>query len=191
MMFHNCCRLRRLAVAGLFLAGPFVSLAHGDGGTLRISQKLEAYDVAVFTDPAPLRAGPVDVSVWAQETNSSRLADVQIMVTAKNNATQQLVRAPATREAATNKLLQAARFELPAAGIWQFDIEVLRRNDAEPSAEGETVSFTADVAERLPRWRELAGWIFWPVVPIGLFGTHLYLVGRAKRPAKPSADYSA
>ena len=177
----------RFGFACLVMLGVPPSFAIADGGTLQVSKSVSDYDIAVFTQPAPLRAGPVDVSVWVQQANTGRLADVQVALIATNRATQQVINAPATHEAATNKLLKSARFELPTSGQWQFEIEVRPQTN---SGRGEPtrITFAANVAARLPRWRELAGWIFWPIVPIGLFGAHLYLTGRARRTTSASGE---
>lgn len=173
-----------------FLLGPLATFAYADGGTLQVSQQLGDVQIAVFTDPAPLRAGAVDVSVWAQHAQSSQLADVEINVTAHNRTTRQELTARATREAATNKLLQAAKFELPSGGDWQFDIEVRPRETTDLTEPGR-VSFTAQVEPRLPRWRELAGWILWPIVPVVLFGAHVYLAERSKQTRRSATQTSA
>lgn len=164
----------------ILLPGLLTTFAYADGGTLQASQRLSEYHIAVFTDPAPLRAGSVDVSVWAQHAESGQLADVEIYVKALNQVTRQRLKVRATREAATNKLLQAAKFELPSGGDWQFDIEVRPRQSTLLTEPGQ-VSFNAQVGPRLPRWRELAGWILWPIAPVVLFGIHLWLAGKTKR----------
>ena len=43
------------------------SFLWADGGTVRLSEEQGRYRITVFTAPAPLRAGPVDVSVLVQE----------------------------------------------------------------------------------------------------------------------------
>ena len=187
MTHRTCVRAAylRLALASMLVVGPLTACVCADGGTLQVTQTIGDYDVAVFTDPAPLRAGPVDVSVWVQQASTNRLVDVEVTVTARNTVTQQVIRVQATREAATNKLLQAAPFEMSAGGTWQFTIEV-RPITASNHSDPVQIAFTAEVAPRLPPWRELAGWILWPVVPIGLFGAHLYLASRTKRGRVPS-----
>ena len=64
-----------VTVPGLF---PFPAIA--DGGALRLSVQKGSYQVAVFTSPTPLRAGPVDMreganaaSVGEQQVNTASL----------------------------------------------------------------------------------------------------------------------
>ena len=45
-------------------------LARADGGTLCLLERANGYQVAVFTSPTPLRAGPVDISVLVQDTST-------------------------------------------------------------------------------------------------------------------------
>jgi hypothetical protein len=152
-----------------------------DGGTLRASQQRGPYQIAVFTDPTSLRVGAVDVSVWVQDSELGQLQeDCEIVVDATHSANHRTITAVATQELATNKLMRAAQLEIPSPGTWRFDVKV-RRKDSKATLPPVTVSFDTYVSERLPRWRELAGWIFWPVVPIGLFGMHLALSMRSNR----------
>ena len=43
------------------------SVARADGGVVRLRQRAGGYQIAVFTSPTPIRAGPVDVSVLVQD----------------------------------------------------------------------------------------------------------------------------
>src|SRR5437868_5841580 len=44
-----------------------LSAARADGGMIRLSEQNGKYRITVFTSPAPLRAGPVDISVLVQD----------------------------------------------------------------------------------------------------------------------------
>src|SRR6516165_4132235 len=80
--------------------------ARGDGGAVRLSQQAGPYRVTVFTAPTPLRAGPVDVSVFVQDgTGGGALPDATVRVTLTRGG--ETLEAQATHEAATNKLFQA------------------------------------------------------------------------------------
>jgi hypothetical protein len=81
---------------------------------------------------------------------------------------------PATREAATNKLLHAAQFDLPEPGRWQLQVQV-------EGVHGPAVlDGELEAAAPLPPWRELWPWIGWPALAIALFGIHQVL---ARRPS--------
>lgn len=170
-----------IRATALLLACFYSAQAWADGGLLRLSETVGSYRIAAFTDPTPLRAGNVDLSVWVQAIDSPALLEpAAIRIVAKQVDRRLQIAASATREAATNKLLQAAQLELPAAGVWRFEITI--RQSALPNAEPMVIAFDAEVAEPLPRWRELATWIFWPFIPIGLFGLHIGLSARRGRP---------
>src|SRR4029077_14949184 len=86
---------------------------------------------------------------------------------------------PATQEAATNKLLHAAQFEIPVPGRWELEVRV------EGSQGTAVVGCELEAAEPLPRWRELWLWIGWPALAIALFGIHQVLSRRRAGKATP------
>ena len=45
---------------------------HADGGAILARQTINGLGLTVFASPAPLRAGPVDVSVLVQEGEKTR-----------------------------------------------------------------------------------------------------------------------
>jgi hypothetical protein len=149
--------------------------AHGDGGAVRLSQQAGPYRVTVFTAPTPLRAGPVDVSVFVQDGAGEALPDVTVRITlTPAGRPGRSLEALATREAATNKLFQAATFDLPAPGRWQVVVAVEGpRGPARCACE-------VEVEAPPPRWVELWPWFAWPVVPVVLFVLHQVL-GRKGR----------
>jgi hypothetical protein len=142
--------------AALLLATP----AQADLGTLRISEEQAGERVTVFTSPAPLRAGPVEVKVLVQQGNRT-VTDAAVRVTARRGDRQ--IRASA--EPALP--FQAAILELDQAGSWHFEVEVAGATRA---------GFTAEAAEPAPSWQALAPWIVWPMVPVLLFLAHQWLV---------------
>jgi hypothetical protein len=151
--------------------------ARADGGTMRLSERQGPYQITVFTAPTPMRAGPVDVSVLVLDcTNGQPIPDAEVTVRAvRSGKPEEGVFVQATSDAATNKLLQAAIFDLPEAGQWKMEVEVKSRL-------GETqVQFDLDVAEPLPRWASLWPWIGWPGLVIVFFGLHQWLVRRRSR----------
>jgi hypothetical protein len=160
----------------LLLVSSFIlhpsSFLRADGGTMRLSEKRGEYVITVFTAPAPFRAGPVDISVLVQDAVTGEpLPQTQVTVRMTKPG-QPALENPATSEAATNKLLHAAQFELPEPGRWQLEVQV-EGVDGPAVIGGEL-----EAAPPLPRWRELWPWIGWPAVAIALFGIHQALARR-------------
>jgi hypothetical protein len=157
--------------------GAGAGTARGDGGALRLSQRQDAYWISVFTSPTPFRAGLVDVSVLVQDAATGvPLPMTQVTVRlARFGQPQEAVSYPATMDAATNKLMQAAVFELSEAGRWEFEVVVAG------DAGSVHVRFDLEAAERLPDWLAIWPWISWPALAVGLFGIHQWLVWRRTR----------
>src|SRR5438477_11742508 len=97
-------------------------LARADGGSLCLLERANGYQIAVFTSPTPLRAGPVDISVLVQNPATHEpLSDVRVSVkAARLERAGVVIRRTATNEAATNKLFQAAMLNLNEPGWWQL-----------------------------------------------------------------------
>ena len=130
----------------------------------RAVERINGYQVTVFTDPALPRAGPVDVSVLVQDSRGQPRPDLGVDVWAWPAASpQQKIGGPATNQAATNKLLRALALPLSQPGTWH--IEVTAAIPEGPAV----VAAAVEVGEPLPSWLDLAGWIGWPVLPILLF----------------------
>jgi hypothetical protein len=161
-----------LAVALLLYSA---SDLRADGGTLRLWERAGNYRVAVFTSPSPLRAGPVDISVFVQDaTTGEQVPGAKVMVRL-TSATGEVVEWPATTEAATNKLFYAAKFELPAAGLWETRIEI------EGPAGKSLLTCPLEAEGPLPSWMGMWLWLGWPAVVVLLFCVHQYLVLRKSR----------
>src|SRR5437588_3181240 len=138
----------------------------GDGGTMRMSEKRGSFLITVFTAPALFRAGPVDISVLVQDALTGEPV-LQTRVTVRMSKPGQLaLEYPATREAATNKLLHAAQFDLPEPGLWHLEVQVEGVHGLA------TIDGDLEAAAPLPRWRELWLWISWPALAIALYGIH-------------------
>jgi hypothetical protein len=147
-----------------------------DGGAVRRSERVSGYQITVFTAPNPLRAGPVDVSVLVQDAATGEPvpeARITIRTTPRAHPDEAL-NMLATTEAATNKLFQAAVFELPEAGWW--DVEIAIEGLHEPIR----IAFEMEAAGPLPRGLEMWPWICWPVLAVLLFGIHQWLVRRKR-----------
>lgn len=151
--------MRTLWTTALLLTN--VAAAHADGGAVRFSDRCGAYRVTVFTEPTPWRAGPVDVSVLVQDpTTGEPRTDLRVAIRVAGT------RHPATHEAATNKLLYSAEFDLPAAGTWPIEVVI------DGPAGSATATLEVEAAEALPAGGEMLWWIVWPVVPVVFFAWH-------------------
>lgn len=151
------------AVAVLLLL--LTSSLHANGGTVRISRApLGPYLVTIYSSPTPLRTGEVDVSVLVQDSGNAVLAP-PISVEARpltlgGGSSGGTIRREATRAQATNKLFQAAKFDVSEPGEWEFVVEV---------AEAGSLSFTAAVAKTTLRDRPylLALLVLLPLLVLG------------------------
>jgi hypothetical protein len=165
----------RVLVVVVFLLQPLAAL-HADGGIVRFSERRGDHRITVFTSPNPLRAGPVDVSIFVQEAATGEpIAGARITVQASPRAhpDETLVHS-ATTEAATNKLFQAALFDLPEAGWWDVAIKV------EGLPDPVEVHFEMEADQPLPHVWEIIPWIAWPIIVIVLFFVHKWLVHRKR-----------
>jgi hypothetical protein len=161
--------------------------AHGDGGAVRLSRQVGPYRVTVFTAPTPPRAGPVDVSVFVQDgAGGEALPDVTVRITLTPLGREgPSLEARATHEAATNKLFQAAAFDLPAPGRWKIAVTVEGpRGPAECACEVEAEAPP-------PRWVELWPWFAWPAVPVVLFVLHQVLARKGRQGCGSEKDAPA
>jgi hypothetical protein len=100
----------------------------GDGGTLQLSGETPELSVTVFTSPAPLSAGPADISVLLQKRETLEpVLDADVLIVMRAVASGSEIRVRATREQAQNKLLYAAPLTLSESGTWQIKVSILRR----------------------------------------------------------------
>jgi hypothetical protein len=161
-------------VVGLWVVGS--ATARGDGGTVSFRGKAGPYELTVFTAPSPLRAGPVDVSVLVQDAKGEPLPTAAVtLALAPRGRNGPPLHAAATAEAATNKLLKSALFELPSPGSWDVAVTI---------AEGDNtahVGFSLEVLEPLPAWMAPSWWDAWPLLAIAFYTLHQWRVARAGR----------
>src|SRR5262249_40294661 len=134
--------------------------------------KKRDYRITVFSSPSPFRAGPVDISVLVQDAVTGQPVGHALVVVRMTQVGQPPLEYPATQDTATNKLLHAAQFELPASGRWELEVQV------EGSQGSAVVTCKVEAAERLPRWHSLWPWISLPILAIMLFGFHELLARR-------------
>ena len=143
-----------------------------DGGAVLVREQSGSFIVTVFASPVPLRAGPVDVSVMIQDASTGQPvldADVRLEF---DHAAGRPVAAQATHDQAQNKLLYAARLNLPDSGKWAIAVTVSRSNT--PA----TIRGTLDVAPAQSAAGAYWRYIAFPPVMIALFTLREWLIRR-------------
>jgi len=133
--------MARLAIRCAFAAMvAFAALpleARADGGAVIARETSEGFDLTVFAAPAPLRAGPADVSVLVQEGGKPVLdARVSVRWTAAGGGQewQPPCCSMKTDERAVeavlghsqNKILYSAMLVVPSSGAGKLDVRVER-----------------------------------------------------------------
>ena len=127
----------RCALIGLLAA----DLAAADGGSVRIDEEAGPFRIAVMSAPEPLRVGTADLSVLVQRRgDGSPVLDAEVDLRLDGPAPEPPIEVRATREQATNQLLQAAAVTLPAAGTWRLQARVREGGDAVEVAGALTVA---------------------------------------------------
>lgn len=142
------------------------SAAFADGGRLRFSRPAGPFLVTLFTTPEPLTPGPTDFSVMIQDAKSGDIlsdAHVILKLTSSQGA---VISAVASHGIATNRLLQAAQFNVPSGGNWKLHLDVEQGTD--------TSSVDADIPVQ-PGSRKtvlVGAFAILPVIAILLFILH-------------------
>jgi hypothetical protein len=166
---HSSTTLAPVAwIAALACLTALPAVVFADAGAVRASERHGNRQVTVFTDPTPLRAGPIDVSVLVQDTVTGTpvLGDtIEIDVTPRDRSSA-TVRYRATSAAASNKLFQAATFDLRHSGWWEFTVDVRGPQDSA------RVHCEVEAGEPLPPWQSMWFWFCWPFVVIAVFAAH-------------------
>lgn len=149
----------------------------GDGGTLRAWKQDGTYDVAVFTEPTPFVSGTVDVSVLLLDRKSGEpITNAEVTVeVSRVDRSPEAGRHPATRQAATNKLLYAAVFTIRATGRYRFRVDVHGPNGVVE------VPFDVEVGNRWTPGLGVWSWILWPLPITLLYTIHRRLVAKARK----------
>ncbi len=150
-----------------------------DGGTLILRQQAGPLTISIFSSPQPLRVGPGDLSVMVQKTlDKSTVLDARVSFRLTHATSEGIseVFAPANHAGATNKLLYAARVNIPAQGAWKFVTNIDSKfGKAEVAGQIDVLPPQAPIA---------AYWPYFAVVPllIILFVINQWL--RSKRDVK-------
>jgi hypothetical protein len=149
------------------LAGP---PCWADGGAVRARERDGPLQISVFTSPNPLVAGPVDISVLAQDADTMAPIEesrIQITIVPRGRPYASATWS-ASEEAATNKLFRACLVELEPG--W-YEVEVTCRT---ASSQGQ-VHFPLEVGSAPAQLAVLWPWFAWPVVPVVFFALHVLL----------------
>ncbi len=170
-------------VAALVAALLLPQRAAGDGGTVRLVQTAGPFTVTVFSAPEPLRVGAADVSVLVQDGAGAPVLDATIAVALAPppGVAGGAIRLAATRTAATNKLLYAARFEPPAPGAWTAEVSVARG-----TARARVTCALPVTAARAPGLAAVWPWLALPPAAIALYALHARLRRRSSGPDRPA-----
>jgi len=159
----------------LFLALTLIALAptaRADGGKVQLVQTDGPFVVTVFTAPAPLRAGPVDISVMVQNRlDQQPVLDGHVLVELQND-NGILVKAQALRGQAENNLFYAALINVPAPGRWRLEVTISRGHDSAKISGSITVASARGFWSS--NWRSLA----LPSIVIVLFVLNQWLKRR-------------
>ena len=179
MKKHRSKLIARLWRNGLLMTVALSALslrAQADGGGVALHQVAGPFVVTVFTAPGAPRAGPVDVSVLAQDRADGQAAlDVEVFVRLRSEGGM-IVVGRATREASRNNLLYSVSMNLPEAGRWELEviIEQGRQGKSATSVLGQ-VSVAAPRPFLLSYWQILS----LPWVIATLFAMNQWLKRRA------------
>jgi len=104
--------------------------AFADGGAVQLRKQAGSLLITVFTSPAPLSAGPVDVSLLLQNRNGLEpVLDADVSLLLRAPASNEGTRVRPTRQEAQNKLLYAAPVMFTEPGKWCLAITVLRNGE--------------------------------------------------------------
>jgi hypothetical protein len=102
-------------------------LLFADGGSLVLRKQVGRLTISIFSAPQPLRVGSADLSVMVQETNDrSTILDATVKIHLIKSRSDGIsdVSEPATHANADNKLLYAARVNLPSSGAWRVVADI-------------------------------------------------------------------
>ena len=165
-MIWRCAGRGLLLLTLLVLLPTSTALAHGGGTPQLIQAPAGPYEVYAWTNPTPVRAGTLHVTVAVTDPASGEpVLNVPVEVTA-SPASGAPIASPATHDQATIKSYYETDLEIPSEGPLQVTISFQA-----PQGPGEA-SFSVDVQPRsFTNWLVIgvaglvlivAGWFFWP-----------------------------
>jgi hypothetical protein len=152
--------------------------ALADGGTVQLRKEAGDLAITVFTSPAPLSVGPVDISLLLQNRDGLEpVLDANVSLLLRKDAlgaddSGNEFRVHPTRGQAWNKLLYAAPVMFSQPGRWRIAVTI-GRNGKETNAEG-----ILEIGPAPGRSSSYAGYIAFPPVMIVLFVVREWLIRR-------------
>jgi hypothetical protein len=161
----------------LILACLWQSTAFADGGAVQLRSEAGGLAITVFTTPAPLTAGPIDVSLLLQDRDSLKpVLDADVSLLLRSRSTNCEIRATASHGQATNKLLYAAPLMLTESGAWQIAVSVLR--NGKRAEIGGTIEVLPAPQMAASYW----GYVAFPPLAIVGFAVREFLLRRRLKP---------
>jgi hypothetical protein len=170
--------MRRPFSAFLILLSASAACCYGDGGAVITRQTIDGLQLTVFASPAPLRAGPVDVSVLVQKGEKPVL-DAAVDISWKANSAFPVdwlppcctmesgtERIPALRGHSNNRFLYSAIVPMKTAGPSELRVRVLE------AGREVVLSCDFDVRRPLPPLLAFWPWLAFPPVAIAGFLLH-------------------
>jgi hypothetical protein len=147
--------------------------AFADGGTVQLRKEAGALVITVFSSPAPLSAGLVDISLLLQNRDGLEpVLDASVSLLLRLDGSNAEIHARPTREQAQNKLLYAVPVTLAESGRWQLAITILR-NGERTEATG-----AIDVASAPEMAASYWSYIAFPPLVIVVFAVREWLLRR-------------
>jgi hypothetical protein len=132
-------RILSLSLPTLTLILPLAAIGYGllapekidiDGDIVRMQGVSGPFHISVFTAPDPLPGGEFEVAILIQDREtSSAILDSAVSIAVQPLEGGSPKSARASREQATNKLLEVASVDLLSPGIWELRVSVRRGND--------------------------------------------------------------
>jgi hypothetical protein len=151
-------------------------IACGDGGAPLFRTDTRDLTITMFESPAPVSAGPANLSVFVQERkglNPVLDADVSLRLRAVASGVEVLARL--TRGQAPNKLLYGAPVMLTESGKWDMSVTVIRKGDR-TEATG-----TMEVAPTSGKASSYRNYLAFPPLTITAFALREMLIRRRAR----------
>ena len=151
---------------------------------MRLWDRRDGYEIAVFTAPSPFVAGPVDISVLVLDSiKGEPVLDATVLVKVAPIGRPEAAEShPATSGSATNKLFYAALFELAKPGSYQVEVDIKR------ASHDARVRFELQAEGGQSLRMDLWPWLCWPAPVIVLYGIHQWLVWRRIRPGRGTTE---
>ena len=165
--------MNRFLLPAMMILAQATALA--DGGAVQLRKEAGDLLITIFTSPAPLSVGPVDISLLLQNRNGFEpVLDASVALVFRAHDSEMEFWARPTREQARNKLLYAAPVMFSKPGKWHVAVTVAR-NGLETHAVG-----SLEVAPATHRTVSYAGCLAFPPLMIVLFVVRERLIRRRK-----------